>query len=83
MTTPIEVPNELLEPLTTVIRHYIEAKTKHSEFPSCLIHQAALICEESGEAIQNANDGNVGLFRHEVGQTAAVALRTLIHLQHK
>lgn len=79
----IEIPIELLEPLASVIQHYIHAKEKHPEFPACIIHQGSLITEEVGEAVQNANDGNIGLFRHEVGQTAAVALRTLIHLQHQ
>lgn len=82
-TITLEVPVELLEPLRDVFRHYIHAKEKHPEFPTCMIRQSALICEEAGESIKEANDNNIGLFRHEVGQTAAVALRTLIHLQNQ
>ena len=83
MTTTIEIPDELLAPLTDVIKHYIHAKTKHPEFPDCIIKQGSLITEEIGEAVKDANDGNVLNFRFEVGQVCAVSLRTLIHLQHK
>ena len=81
--TELFVPDELLEPLLDVIRHYVHAKQKHEEFPLCNIKQGALICEETLEAIQSANDGNTENFKHEVGQVCAVSLRTLIHLQHK
>ena len=83
MTTTIEIPDELLAPLTDVIKHYIHAKTKHPEFPTCMIHQGSLITEEVGEAVMRANDNNLRSFKHEVGQVCAVSLRTLIHLQHK
>jgi len=79
----IDIPEELAEPLIDVVRHYIHAKMKHPCFPDCIVHQGSLITEEVGEAVMNANDNNVGLFKHEVGQVCAVSLRTLIHLQHK
>lgn len=82
-TTTLEVPTELLAPLADVFRHYIHAKTKHPEFPTDLVYQGSLVVEEVGEMQKEINNGNIGLARHELGQTVAVGLRMLIHLQHQ
>ena len=80
MTKEIEVPIELADIIVDVIRHYQYAVNKHPVFPDSLIEQAALVCEESGEAIQQANNQNKGLMKHEIKQTVAVALRVLIKI---
>jgi len=83
MTTQIEIPNELLEPMQTVFRHYLEAKKLHPVFPEDLIYQGSILAEEAGECLKECNNQNYGLARHECGQTAAVAIRMLIHLKEQ
>lgn len=78
MEKQILVPKELADIIVDVMRHYSYAVTKHPSFPESLIEQAALVCEEAGEAIREANNKNKGLMRHEMKQTVAVAFRVLI-----
>ncbi|UKJ09074.1 hypothetical protein [Solitalea lacus] len=81
MKTTIEVPTELVGVLEHVLRHYSYALQKHPQFPDCLVHQAAIVAEEAGELLREANNKNQNLARHECTQTAAVALRMLTKLK--
>ena len=78
MEKQILVPKELADIIEDLVRHYKYAINKHPSFPESLIEQAALVCEEAGEAIREANNQNKGLMKHEMKQTIAVALRVLV-----
>lgn len=82
-TITIEVPLELAPLLEYTIIHYLMAKEKHETFPTCLIHQGALLAEEAGECLKECNNQNPSLARHELYQTLAVGLRMLTHLQEQ
>ena len=61
------------------------AEEKHPGWPDDLIHGVAIMIEEAGEAMQAALDvtyakGDIEKLRTELAQTAAMALRALIHL---
>ncbi|SMO68177.1 hypothetical protein [Solitalea koreensis] len=77
----IEVPTELAPIIEGVIRHYKYAMDKHPTFPNDLIKQAAVVAEEAGELLREANNDNIGLSRHECYQTAAVSFRMLVYLE--
>ncbi|POY37939.1 hypothetical protein C3K47_05295 [Solitalea longa] len=80
-TITIEVPKEIATVLNNVLNHYKWAKQKHPQFPNDIIHQAALVSEEAGELLREANNKNKSLSRHECYQTVAVAIRMLTHLE--
>lgn len=77
----IEVPVELAPVIEGVLRHYRYATDKHPVFPDDLIKQAAIVAEEAGELLREANNNNSSLSRHECYQTAAVSLRMLLHIE--
>jgi len=63
-----------------------KAKKKH-EWPIDIVHAAAVVGEEAGELLQAALDqiydagNNIENMRIEAAQTAAVAIRFLLHLE--
>ena len=75
----------LVECLADVMREYELVLEKHPDFPSDVIHQAAVMDEESGETIQAAlqfvyEGGSIEKVRKEAAQTGAMAMRVLMNL---
>jgi NTP pyrophosphatase (non-canonical NTP hydrolase) len=68
-----------------ITEEVIRAEKKHPEWPIDSIHQAAIVCEESGELIRAAlqfqyEGGNKEEIRKEAIQTAATCIRLLKNL---
>jgi len=62
------------------------AEAKHPEWPDDIVHQAAILSEESGECVQAClqfyyDQGNIERVKHEAIQTAAMCLRMLLNLE--
>jgi len=62
-----------------------KAEEKHPAWPKDIIHQAAILSEEAGEVVKEANDiAHHGKSRDEicteVAQVGAMAIRMLMHL---
>ena len=76
MTTKEDVISEVFAELK-------RAEDKFPGFPEDVVHQAGILCEESGEAMQAALDYYYGrkktkdIYVCELIQTAAMALRAL------
>lgn len=73
---------ELATNLMHVLSELENAKIKHPEFPQDNVKRAAIMMEEAGEAIREANHfdegrGDLDQFKIELCQTAAMCLRTL------
>ncbi len=71
--------------IVEILLELARARELHHDFPSDIIHQVAILSEETGEAIQAANnyvhDGDsLDLLREEVIHTGAMALRVLQNL---
>ena len=76
--------------LTSTLNAYEQAIAKHPDdtWPKDVIHQAAIMAEEAGEAIQAANDvvhqgASLEPLRKELAQTAATCLRCLVNLEDR
>ena len=73
----------------TIIEELVDAELKHPFFPDDPVHGAAIMAEESGEAVQAAIDlyygpvaeaeGNKAKLRKELAQTAAMCIRNMIY----
>lgn len=68
--------------LIEVLSEIASAKTKHPEWPADHVSRAAIVSEEAGEVIREANHlregkGDVRLLRSELIQTAGVCLRMI------
>lgn len=77
----------MIEALKQVLREYDNAVKKFPNWPDNKVIAAAIVCEESGELMQAANnylwnDKNKELFpiHQEAVQTAAVSLRMILGL---
>lgn len=62
-----------------------KAESKHPEWPADLVHQAAIMAEESGETVQAALDATYRgdakeKIIKEAAQTGAMAVRIIKHL---
>lgn len=69
----------------TVNDHLIEAIKKHPNFPTNVVEMVAIMAEEAGEAVREANNvkhenGNIDDLKKELYQTAAMCIRCLINL---
>lgn len=74
------------EDVLDLIFHELKmAEKKHPGWPDDPVHGVAIIVEEAGEAMQAALDmyyrnGTFRDLRTELAQTAAMAIRALLHL---
>lgn len=70
-----------------VLNELERAKKKHPEFPSGIVRQVAIMAEEAGEAIREANNieygqnGDLDALRTELIQTAAMCLRVIENMK--
>ena len=69
-----------------IIEEYERACGIHPAWPTDLIHQVAKVSEESGEAVQAANNvlekgASIDFVKTELIQTGAMAVRALINLR--
>lgn len=71
--------------LVLIFSEKAAAETRHPVWPEDMIHQAAIVAEESGElirAVLNYVQGKKRYYEihHEAKQTGAMALRMLVNL---
>jgi hypothetical protein len=76
------------EALLAVLDEIKRAESLHPYWPDDIIHQSAIVGEESGELIQAALDckyksWDMAKIRTEAIHTAATAIRLLINLEAK
>ena len=78
---------KLYDAMSAILDAYNEAERKHPDdtWPQDVIHMTAIMAEESGEAVQAANDvvhGGASLepLSKELAQTAAMCIRCLVNL---
>lgn len=70
-----------------VLAELERAKKKHPEFPTGIVRQVAIMAEEAGEAIREANNieygqnGDLDALRTELIQTAAMSLRVIENMK--
>ncbi len=72
----------------SIFKELSKAEAKLPNFPDDIIHQVAVMAEESGEAVRSAlqlvyEDGSVDDLKKELLQTAAMCVRTLKSLEQK
>ncbi len=72
--------------IENIKKELIAAKKKHPNFPDDIIHQVAIMAEESREAIRATlqygyEGGDIEHIKSELFQTAAMCLRMLEHLE--
>lgn len=81
--TQIIVSDYDFEAIKIILAELNRARTEHPIFPSSVVRQAAILCEEAGECIQEANRieddgcGDINRYRSEAAQTGAMAIRIL------
>ena len=68
-----------------ILAEYRRAKDLHPLWPDDIIHAVAIMCEESGKAIQAAinmqyENGNIEDVEKELIETAAMCLRCLVNM---
>lgn len=70
-----------------VLNELERAKKKYPEFPTGIVRQVAIMAEEAGEAIREANNieygqnGDLDALRTELIQTAAMCLRVIENMK--
>lgn len=75
-----------LDAVIALFKECQRAENIHPVWPNDLIHQIAKVAEESGEAVQAANNviekgASVDLVRTELIQTGAMCIRALVNLK--
>lgn len=75
-----------LEAMMTFYKECERAEKIHPVWPTDLIHQIAIVAEESGEAVQAAlnhvyHGKDIDLVREELIQTGAMCIRALVNLE--
>ena len=77
---------EFKSAVVAILKEFERAITIYPDFPVDPVHAAAIVAEESGELIKAAlelvyeSKGNYDTLATEAIQTAAMALRFLVHL---
>ena len=84
----IEGTDEETIAVLLILEELRRAERKHPEWPSDIVHQAAIVAEESGEAVRAAlqlhyEGGTKSELKTELVQTAAMCLRMLINLNRR
>jgi len=74
--------------LGDIVKEYKKACEKHPEWPSDILHQIAIVNEESGEATRASlqfvyEKGSIEDVRKELLQTGAMCLRMLKGLKYE
>ena len=74
------------EHIADILRELPRAEELHPAWPDDIVHQVAIMCEESGESLKAALNAHyfgdpVEEVRKELVQTGAMVLRCLEHLQ--
>jgi hypothetical protein len=79
----ITLPNEAFaSAIVCVLEEMNRARKKHPEWPVCNVKRAAIVCEEAGEVIREANlidegKGSIESLRTELIQCAGTCIRML------
>lgn len=73
---------EFAATIVSVLQEMGRAQEKHPEWPTCNVKRAAIVCEEAGEVIREANQldegrGSLTDLRNELIQCAGTCLRML------
>jgi hypothetical protein len=71
--------------LILILEEYNRSNVLHPEWPECNIKRSAIVCEESGELIREANridegKGSLQNLKTEAIQTAAMAFKMLVKI---
>ena len=79
---------EIMYTLQEILAEYRKACEKHPEWPSDILHQIAIVNEESGEATRAAlqyvyENGSIEEVKKELIQTGAMCLRMLVGLSYE
>lgn len=79
--------NRVVESVKHVLNELHRAEHLHPVWPSDPVHQVSILMEESGEAVQAANDVlhkgcDTEKLRRELIQTGAMAIRCLINMEN-
>lgn len=77
--------DKIQDAIISILKELSKAERKHPNWPKDVIHQAAVVAEESGELTRASlqfvyEDGEIQNLRTEAIQTAAMAIRFLINL---
>jgi NTP pyrophosphatase (non-canonical NTP hydrolase) len=85
---PFNLNDPLLDNiLKNVVSEMNRAAKKHPDWPTCPVKRAAIVAEEAGEVIREANHieeghGDLQLLAKELEETAGTCLRMLL-IMHK
>ena len=76
------------EAINLILMELAKAETKHPAWPQDKVHQAAILAEECGEAVQAAlnchyHGGDIENLRTELAHTGAMVIRCLMHIDDK
>ena len=74
-----------IDAIEAILSELYKAEGKHPTWPTDTIHAIAVVCEESGEALQAAlnehyHDGTVADIKKELCHTGATVIRALMNL---
>ncbi|MFA5137394.1 MAG: hypothetical protein WC489_08455 [Patescibacteria group bacterium] len=67
------------------LAEFFAAEKKHPKWPKDAVRAVSILSEEAGEAVQAVNSyedegGALEAVRHEIRQTGAMAIRSLLHM---
>lgn len=74
--------------IESILMELAKAEVKHPAWPQDKVHQAAILAEEAGEAVQAAinchyHGGDIEKIRTELAYTGAMVVRCLMHIDDK
>jgi NTP pyrophosphatase (non-canonical NTP hydrolase) len=87
MTVIIYPEKPLNDIFNAIITELDRAEAKHPDWPEDLVHAAAIVCEEAGEVLREANSlreghGRIQELKMELIQTAVTAIRMVKNLKN-